>query len=1040
MQPGTIVSNRYQLLDLIGTGGMGAVYRAYDRLTGDTVALKQVTIPGEQLEFTSSSASMDFRLALAEEFKTLATLRHPNIISVLDYGFDANRQPYFTMELLQNAHTIVAASEDQPFNTKTALLVQVLQAMLYLHRRGIIHRDLKPDNVLVVNGQVKVLDFGLAIARQYLTNDTAHVVGTLAYMAPEVLQGTPATEASDLYAIGVIAYQMFAGQYPFDMDDLTSMIYGIMYKVPDVAPLDLDERLARILQKLLAKDPSDRFQDVATLLVLYADAIQQPALYETATIRESLLQAARFVGRERELRLLTDALHRSLDGKGSTWLIAGESGVGKTRLMDELRTVALVNGALVLRGQAVQEGGAPYQVFRPVLRRLCLQTDISDFEAAVLRQLVPDIHVLLNRPLDDLPEIDPKAAQTRLLTTIEAVFRRQKQPIVMLMEDLQWAVESLVVIRHLSRVAGELPLMMVGSYRDDERSNLTDHVPGVWHIKLDRLSEKEIADLSASMLGDKIGRQSAVVDLLQRETEGNVYFIVEVVRALAEDAGQLHRIGDMTLPPSVFAGGINTVVQRRLRRVPEEALPLLRLAAVGGRDLDLMVLPNIPAPMDFDTWLYVCEMETILELRDAHWRFAHDKIREALLSELTPTVVKGLHRQMAAAIEKHYPDDPSKIIILAYHWSSADEPGRGCYSCTRAGQQLLELTEYNEAREFFRRAFTFADRLPEAERLTILHIELLQGLADCLLHTGVPEEAEEHYQTSVALARRLDHGAGVAKGLEGQAYTAYRTGRYEEAETLYRECLTQALKLGDSVQQMAALGGIALITRTRGDYESVRNLWNWALELAQTAKYEAGISRAYNGLADAARMMNELEEAEQLFGESLRIARRIGNRQGVAFALREMGDVAQRRGNVERALQLTQEAHEVNQYLGDIASLAYGLLVFGHIRLKLNNLEQAREHYQEALKLALNAGLMRVAVFAVMGAAQVEAQWGSREQAISWASAAMAHLAADHELRLLGETLIASVGDDFPKETVELIQQRGANWSLENTTEVILAL
>jgi serine/threonine protein kinase len=109
--------------------------------------------------------SDDFRLALAQEFKTLASLRHPHIISVLDYGFDKNRQPYLTMELLEDAPTLIGFGQDQPRPKQMALLVQVLQALAYLHRRGIIHRDLKPDNVLVINNQVRVALFSGSVGR-----------------------------------------------------------------------------------------------------------------------------------------------------------------------------------------------------------------------------------------------------------------------------------------------------------------------------------------------------------------------------------------------------------------------------------------------------------------------------------------------------------------------------------------------------------------------------------------------------------------------------------------------------------------------------------------------------------------------------------------------------------------------------------------------------------------------------------------------------------------------------------------------------------
>lgn len=212
-----LFGNRYEVLDVIGEGGMGIVYRARDHLTGHDVALKQVTISNDQFVTSPhTGATMDNRLALAEEFQTLASLRHPHIISVLDYGFE-DGQPYFTMELLDEAETILVAGASCDVAGQVVLIVQMLQALNYLHRRGIIHRDLKPENVLVVNGKVKLLDFGLAVplnAEDDLDDKDKQVVGTLAYMAPEVLQGQKASHFSDLYGVGVIAYELLAGKYP----------------------------------------------------------------------------------------------------------------------------------------------------------------------------------------------------------------------------------------------------------------------------------------------------------------------------------------------------------------------------------------------------------------------------------------------------------------------------------------------------------------------------------------------------------------------------------------------------------------------------------------------------------------------------------------------------------------------------------------------------------------------------------------------------------------------------------------------------------
>ncbi|MEM7533734.1 MAG: serine/threonine-protein kinase [Chloroflexota bacterium] len=192
----TAGNRRYRLHQRLGQGGMGVVYQATDKLTGDTIALKQVEkLPKQAL--SSGMAEEDLRLALAHEFQIMAGLRHPNIISVLDYGFDvtsadAETQPFYTMTYLPDGQTILDAAQDHPLAYQLDLIQQLLQALAYLHRREVLHRDLKPANVLVHQDTVCLLDFGLAVTR-----DEASVfgsAGTPLYMAPELFDGQPYRE------------------------------------------------------------------------------------------------------------------------------------------------------------------------------------------------------------------------------------------------------------------------------------------------------------------------------------------------------------------------------------------------------------------------------------------------------------------------------------------------------------------------------------------------------------------------------------------------------------------------------------------------------------------------------------------------------------------------------------------------------------------------------------------------------------------------------------------------------------------------------
>jgi hypothetical protein len=738
--PSTHTGKRYQLLRHLGRGGFGTVYLAKDRL-GGLVALKQLhshrhdysvrVHPGGGLPSRHERRSSR---VLAHEFEVLASLRHPHIISVLDYGFD-EQQPYLVLELLTGARTITQAGWKQPRAVQVGLLVQMLQALLYLHRRGILHRDLKPANILVVDEQVKLLDFGLAVGLEQRAR--AMGSGTPGYLAPEVLRGESPSECSDLYAAGVIAYELFVGRQPRarrspeaaraaeEASDKGSESESFGSELAWIArllffeqeasqvidmPEELEPGLSQVLSKLLDPEPRRRFQSADQAIAALCEATGQVLPVETAATRESFLQAAHFVGREQELALLDRALDDvERDARGGAWLVAGESGVGKSRLLNEFRIGALARGITVLRGQSILTGARPYHAWQEVLRGLTCLIGLEDWEASVLKPLVPDIQALLRKPVADPEPLSSEASHQRLLLAVEGIFGRLSQPMVLILEDLQWADSStLSLLFQLARLAPRTRLLLVGSYRDDESPKLLEGQSEHQALKLPRLSPAEIAALSESMMGSP-GRDPRVLSLLERETEGNPFFLIEVIRSLAEESGRLDSIGSVPLPASAFVGGMRAIIERRLGKVPPEAREWLRFAAILGRDIHEELLRAALPELDLTGGVGKCADAAVLEATGNRWRFAHDKLREGLLDSLPPEEARVLHREAARAIEAVYPDEGGWMAALAHHWGQAGDAGREAHASERAGEYAMSIYACREAIPHFERALTFVE-------------------------------------------------------------------------------------------------------------------------------------------------------------------------------------------------------------------------------------------------------------------------------------------------------------------------------------------
>lgn len=666
---------RYSLEALIGVGGMGNVYRAYDRLYQKHVALKRLTAKLDAISFSKSiGLSKDTqrqRMMLAQEFKTLAALRHPNIVSVLDYGFDAQQHPYFVMELVPDDQTIVQAGEDSPLETQIDYITQLLMALDYLHRRGVIHRDLKPANVLVYHNQVKVVDFGLS---QAMGENPTELGGTVGYIPPEVLFGDPISVRCDLYALGVIAYEMVAGAHPFfDAARQQFDLDAILMKPVPAEPLK-NSPFAPVILRLLEKKPEESYRDISEVVRALYGALNRDIPQESLEVRESVLSSGRFVGRDSALATLRTGLNQAIEGAGGGFLIGGASGVGKSRLLDEFRTQVLVRGIPVVRAQTAREQNTLYKLWQDILREFCLLTDVTalltDERAAILKTVAPELSHWLGRPIPDAPVIAPNLVSARLHKALREVFSNIKEPLVIILEDLHWMKDGLPLLQAVTQIIHNTHILIVATYRSDETPRLPNQLPKMQTIGLEPLDDEAVVELTASFISQQ-HEVGSLASLLSRETAGNAFLIVEILRVLADEVGLLNMAGMTKIPTAMLSSGIRGVILRRFSRLSQPAQDLLRAAAVIGRTLNKTLLVHLFPNTPLDKLIQACTEALLLEAVENEWRFSHDLLREMILSITPIETVRTFHQKIAQVVETLYGGQPDNAALLTYHYGSA---------------------------------------------------------------------------------------------------------------------------------------------------------------------------------------------------------------------------------------------------------------------------------------------------------------------------------------------------------------------------------
>lgn len=255
----TVVDNRYRILEPLGSGGMAEVCLAHDDVLDRDVALKLMN-RGDDEEFVER---------FKREARSAASLSHPNIVPIYDQGTTEDGEYYISMEYLRGGTLRERIEKNGTLAPQTAIEVamEVCEALEEAHERGIVHRDIKPRNILVTGrGDVKVADFGIAyLVSSGTLSQSGTVLGTASYMAPEQALGECATPKSDLYALGVVLYEMLAGEPPFIADNPVSVSIKHVNEPPPALP-DAPEEVNALVMMLLAKDPEDRHADAAELM------------------------------------------------------------------------------------------------------------------------------------------------------------------------------------------------------------------------------------------------------------------------------------------------------------------------------------------------------------------------------------------------------------------------------------------------------------------------------------------------------------------------------------------------------------------------------------------------------------------------------------------------------------------------------------------------------------------------------------------------------------------------------------------------------
>jgi tetratricopeptide (TPR) repeat protein/predicted Ser/Thr protein kinase len=876
MQPGQTLRH-YRLVEKIGEGGMGVVWKALDTTLDREVAIKILPDAFQQ--------DPEKLTRLEREAKLLASLNHPNVATI--HGLHKDDGVWFlAMELIEGRTLRSAMGDGLSVEESIDVTVQVARALSVAHESDIVHRDLKPDNIMIRNdGYVKVLDFGLASLVQVSNRGpdtmtvtvTGGIVGTVPYMSPEQCRGTKITSASDIFSLGVVLYELATGRHPFREKSAVACMGRIVSETP-ITPSRLNPAVSKELETLildmLKKEPGLR-PDAREVTYRMAERKGRHGGREKRAEQEEPIPS--MVGRAEQEASMLELFRTAASGHGRLVCVTGEPGIGKTTLVEGFLRGLTADGesCFVARGRC-SERLAGTEAYLPLLEALenLLRGPHEDQVSRVMKVVAPSWY-FRTAPLasDDssgasLREDAKASSQERMKRELIAFLEELSRtaPVILFFDDVHWAdVSTVDFLAYIGARGDGLQLLTVATYRPSDLL-LSDHpFVGVKRelqargacreIALGFLSTEDIAGyLSLEFPGHTFPDEFA--EFVHTKTEGNALFMVNLIRYLRDVKAIAERDGWRLVRPlskieKEMPESIRSMIERKIDQMEDADRRLLVAASVQGAEFHASIVAEAVAEDEVDVEERLERLDRLhafvrlLEEEEfpdgsltVRYSFVHALYQDALYGKLTPARRAAQSAAVARAWVRRRGHDTSPVANeLGVLFEAARDFGQASDYFLQAADKASRVYANQEAIELCQRSIRNAEKLPEDERYTRIHTAALH-LA--ILHLTI--------------------------------------SRFEEATEFFDQAERAAEAAGDTEARIQAICGRGMMFLLLRRLDEMRGEGKRAAELARSVDSGVGVASAEMVLASERLCLGELQKAELLFSRSIPILQSAGLR------------------------------------------------------------------------------------------------------------------------------------------------------------------
>jgi eukaryotic-like serine/threonine-protein kinase len=986
---GDLVADRFRIIRFIARGGMGEVYEAQDVELNEHVALKTMRPGIAQDERTVRRFIREVNLS--------RRVTHPNVCRIFDvfhHEFPADsrghlrRLPLVAMELLPGETLAARLRRAGPIAESDAgpIVAQMAEALTAAHNVGVIHRDFKSSNVILLPGatgelRAVVTDFGLAHRRRDAdateadATATGEVFGTPTYMSPEQVEGRQLTPATDIYALGIVMYEMVTGTLPFVGDTpLTTAVKRLQERAPSPRTFvpDLSPVWERTILRCLERQPGDRFAaavDVGRALAgeHVVDAVEStrprwraPAAFAAVAVLAvalgffaslafrtspaSPLAADRPVAARRAVAVLG---FRNLSGRPDTaWLSTAFSEMLTTELAagEQIRTIP---GESVTRARVDLGLTEAESLGQATLARLrtTLGTDLVVTGSYLSTE---GGRIRLDLRLQDAVAGDTIATMSETATEAE---------LIELVSRTGTRLRERLGIAELS--AAQAAGVRAALPANPEAARL--YTEGIVKLRLfDALAARDLLEKAvAADPGNPVARAALAAAWSELGYDSKA---VEHAKAAVSGSGSLSREHRLSVEAQ-FAESMRdwekavSTYKSLSSLFPDDVDYGLHLASAllsGGRGAESLAtvtaLRALPAPASLDPRIEIAESEAAGSLSD----FTRQQAAAARAADQARQLNARLLLARARLLEGSALDGLGDLTKAMAAYTEAGRLYRDAgdrrgvaRSLNSVAIVLRDQGDLARARSMYEQSLATYKEIGDERNFVVV----TANLANILRQQGDLRGATARYQEALDGARRIDDRRTEAQVLHSSAITLRQQGNLDGARARYQQALSIRRDLGDRRGVASTLNNLGNVLYDLEDLAGARTLYEESLSISRELGDKNGIALALGNVAGVQADQGNLAAAATMYADALAIRREMGSKSGIASALNTIANLLEDQGQLQQARAAAEEALSLYRELAETRGLAAVQFRLGEIRAAQGDLAAARSHHQEALAL-----------------------------------------------------------------------------------------